>query len=46
VRAGRRRREPTLLTERGIAERYHVLGHSWGGMLAKEHALEQPRGPR
>jgi proline-specific peptidase len=25
-------------------ERVHVLGHSWGGMLAQEYALRQPRG--
>ncbi|WP_183095709.1 alpha/beta fold hydrolase, partial [Nocardioides stalactiti] len=24
----------------------HVLGHSWGGMLALEHALRQPAGLR
>jgi len=29
-----------------IAERYHVLGQSWGGMLGMEHALRQPRGLR
>ena len=25
-------------------ERIHLLGHSWGGMLAMEYALTQPRG--
>jgi proline-specific peptidase len=25
-------------------ERVHLLGHSWGGMLAQEYALTQPRG--
>jgi L-proline amide hydrolase len=35
-----------LVDELGIAGRYHVLGHSWGGMLAMEHALEQPPGLR
>ena len=33
-----------LLTTLGIAERYHLLGQSWGGMLAAEHAIRQPRG--
>jgi L-proline amide hydrolase len=35
-----------VLAELGIADRYHVLGHSWGGMLAMEHAVEQPPGLR
>ncbi|HXV33995.1 MAG TPA: proline iminopeptidase-family hydrolase [Gaiellaceae bacterium] len=30
----------------GIAERYAVVGQSWGGMLAMEHALDQPPGLR
>src|SRR5205823_5614065 len=30
----------------GWAGRYHVLGQSWGGMLAMEHALEHPPGLR
>jgi L-proline amide hydrolase len=30
----------------GIAERYAVVGQSWGGMLAMEHALEHPPGLR
>ena len=34
----------TLLTSLGIAERYHVLGQSWGGMLGAEHAIRRPRG--
>jgi L-proline amide hydrolase len=28
----------------GIEDRYHLLGQSWGGMLAMEHALDHPRG--
>ena len=28
----------------GIAGRYHVLGQSWGGMLAMEYALDHPQG--
>src|SRR5262249_15080682 len=28
----------------GIDGRYHLLGQSWGGMLAMEHALEHPPG--
>ena len=35
------------LTRRlGIADRYAVVGQSWGGMLAMEHALEHPVGLR
>jgi L-proline amide hydrolase len=30
----------------GIAERYAVVGQSWGGMLAMEHALDHPEGLR
>jgi L-proline amide hydrolase len=38
-------RELTALLEHlGIAGRYHVLGQSWGGMLAMEHALRGPQG--
>jgi len=37
--------ELVALTESlGIADRYHVLGQSWGGMLAMEHALTHPPG--
>jgi L-proline amide hydrolase len=35
-----------LLAHLGIAERYHVLGQSWGGMLAAEHAVRRPSGLR
>jgi L-proline amide hydrolase len=38
-------RELAALVEHlGIAGRYHVLGQSWGGMLALLHALERPPG--
>ena len=30
----------------GIADRYFVVGQSWGGMLAMEHALDHPAGLR
>ena len=30
----------------GIADRYAVVGQSWGGMLALEHALDHPSGLR
>ncbi|MGZ4316982.1 MAG: proline iminopeptidase-family hydrolase [Gaiellaceae bacterium] len=30
----------------GIADRYAVVGQSWGGMLAMEHALDRPEGLR
>jgi L-proline amide hydrolase len=40
-------RELALLIEHlGIGHRYAVLGQSWGGFLAQEHALTQPRGLR
>ncbi|MGB9483806.1 MAG: proline iminopeptidase-family hydrolase [Candidatus Dormiibacterota bacterium] len=32
----------SLLLYLGIAGRYHLLGQSWGGFLAQEHALTQP----
>jgi L-proline amide hydrolase len=35
-----------LLVHLGVADRYHLLGQSWGGMLAAEHAIRQPRGLR
>jgi len=33
-----------LLGHLGIAGRYHLLGQSWGGMLAAEHAVLRPKG--
>jgi len=35
-----------LLGELGVADRYHLLGQSWGGMLGAEHALRRPAGLR
>ncbi len=35
-----------LVAYLGIGERYHVLGQSWGGMLAQEHAITRPPGLR
>ncbi|GAA5159417.1 MULTISPECIES: proline iminopeptidase-family hydrolase [Amycolatopsis] len=35
-----------LLTHLGIADEYDVLGQSWGGMLAAEHAVRKPAGLR
>jgi L-proline amide hydrolase len=35
-----------LLAELGIANRYALLGQSWGGMLAAEHAVTRPAGLR
>jgi L-proline amide hydrolase len=35
-----------LLNHLGIAQRYDILGQSWGGMLAAEHAVLQPAGLR
>jgi L-proline amide hydrolase len=33
-----------LLRHLGIAAGYHLLGQSWGGMLAAEHAVLRPKG--
>jgi len=33
-----------LLEHLGIADSYHLLGQSWGGMLGSEHAIRQPGG--
>jgi L-proline amide hydrolase len=33
-----------LLRHLGIADRYMVLGQSWGGLLGAEHAVTQPKG--
>jgi L-proline amide hydrolase len=35
-----------LVTLLGIADGYHLLGQSWGGMLAAEHAVLRPPGLR
>lgn len=35
-----------LLAHLGIADRYDLLGQSWGGMLACEHAVLRPAGLR
>ncbi|MGV9777909.1 proline iminopeptidase-family hydrolase [Streptosporangium sp. NPDC003464] len=35
-----------LLAHLGIDGRYHLIGQSWGGMLAAEHAVLRPRGLR
>ena len=35
-----------LIDHLGVGERYHVLGQSWGGFLAQEHAFTQPAGLR
>jgi L-proline amide hydrolase len=35
-----------LLSHLGIADRYHLLGQSWGGMLGAEHAIRRPKGLR
>jgi len=34
----------SLLKHLGIADRYALLGQSWGGMLGAEHAVTTPRG--
>jgi L-proline amide hydrolase len=36
----------TVLAGLGIADAYAVLGQSWGGMLAAEHAVRRPAGLR
>lgn len=33
-----------LLSHLGIADRYDLLGQSWGGMLGAEHAVRRPDG--
>ncbi len=33
-----------LLQELGVAQRYHLIGQSWGGMLGAEHAVRGPEG--
>jgi L-proline amide hydrolase len=33
-----------MLASLGIADGYHLLGQSWGGMLAAEHAVRRPAG--
>jgi L-proline amide hydrolase len=33
-----------LLAHLGISDSYHLLGQSWGGMLAAEHAVRRPAG--
>ena len=35
-----------LLSHLGIADSYDLLGQSWGGMLAAEHAVRRPAGLR
>jgi L-proline amide hydrolase len=35
-----------LLGALGVAGDYHLLGQSWGGMLAAEHAVRRPTGLR
>jgi L-proline amide hydrolase len=41
-----RRELNALVAHLGWGDGYHVLGQSWGGMLAMEHALEHPPGLR
>ncbi len=33
-----------VLAHAGVREGYHLLGQSWGGMLAAEHAVRRPAG--
>jgi L-proline amide hydrolase len=33
-----------ILAALDLADRYHILGQSWGGMLAAEHAVRRPAG--
>ncbi len=35
-----------LLEKLGVADAYHLLGQSWGGMLAAEHGIRRPPGLR
>lgn len=35
-----------LLQRLGIADSYHVVGQSWGGMLGAEHGITRPKGLR
>jgi L-proline amide hydrolase len=35
-----------LVEHLAVGDRYHLLGQSWGGCLAQEHALTQPTGLR
>jgi L-proline amide hydrolase len=35
-----------LLAGLGVQDGYHLLGQSWGGMLAAEHAVRRPAGLR
>jgi L-proline amide hydrolase len=35
-----------LVAHLGVADRYHVMGQSWGGMLTAEHAVTRPTGLR
>jgi L-proline amide hydrolase len=35
-----------LLAALGVQDGYHLLGQSWGGMLAAEHAVRRPAGLR
>ena len=36
----------SLLGYLGVRDAYHLLGQSWGGMLASEHAVTRPEGLR